>query len=78
MPKLEAIADRLGFEVTRARMLKIERIIQDSIPDLVRMPSSQTEYLVDRAVGRLQVRAAGELLHEEDITLEKTQGVVYG
>lgn len=66
----------LGIEPSRPNWVRVATIIHEGLPDLVRMPSAPPNELT-AAIGRMQLRADGTVLAEQDVRLEK-EGVRYG
>lgn len=67
----------LGIEPTPQNARRMVSIVNDAIPDLVRMPSAPpTEYYA-ASHGQMLLRADGVPLASEEIRVEK-QGAIYG
>lgn len=72
-------AQFMGMGTDKATWVRIASIVNEGIPDLVRMPS-YPDWEVDRAkqaVGQLTVRADGEVVHQEDVVIPESEGVGY-
>lgn len=69
--------DVLGLEPNQANWVRIATIINEGLPDLIRMPSAPVKEFHDASFGRMEVRADGKTLAEEDIKVE-TEGATYG
>lgn len=67
----------LGIEASRANWVRVASIINEGLPDLVRMPSAPPAEQYDASFGRMELRADGELVTESDIRLDK-EGALYG
>lgn len=63
----------LGFEPSRNNWVKIATIIHEGLPDLVGMPSSPAEELIQAEFGRMQLKANGKVIAEQAIQLPKAQ-----
>ena len=69
--------DVLGLEPSRQNWVRVATLINEGLPDLVRMPSAPpTEYLRS-AVGRMELRVDGESVAGKDIRIER-EGASYG
>lgn len=69
--------DVLGLEPSRQNWVRVATLINEGLPDLVRMPSAPpTEYLRN-TVGRMELRVDGEAVAGEDIRIER-EGASYG
>ena len=66
----------LGIEPSRPNWVRVATIIHEGLPDLIRMPSPPAPEQYKGAVGRMQLRADGELIAEQDIRLDK-EGATY-
>lgn len=69
--------DVLGIEPTPRNARRIVGIVNDAIPDLLRMPSAPPAEYQRGSYGSLILRANGEEIGGEEIRLEKT-GATYG
>jgi hypothetical protein len=69
--------DVLGLEPSKVNWVRLATIINEGLPDLVRMPSAPPPELMRASVGRMELRADGQPIAGEDIRLE-TEGVSYG
>lgn len=67
----------LGIEGSKPNWVRVATIINEGLPDLVRMPSAPDRELSRAAIGQMQLRADGELIGAQDIRLED-RGVTYG
>ena len=70
--------DVLGMEPSTANWVRIATIINEGLPDLVRMPSAQPRELSSASHGQILLRENGKVVGGEDIRLEKQEGVSYG
>ena len=66
----------LGMDETTSTWSRIADIIMNYLPDLIRMPSAPPAEKMSAAVGEMKLMADGQLLHGEEIRLEK-EGVTY-
>jgi hypothetical protein len=69
--------DVLGIEPTPRNARRIIGIVNDAIPELVRMPSSPPPEYARGSLGSLIIRANGEEIGGEEIRQEMT-GATYG
>lgn len=69
--------DVLGIEGSKPNWVRVATIINEGLPDLVRMPSAPDVALSRAAYGSMQLRADGQLIGAQDIRLED-RGVIYG
>lgn len=67
----------LGIEATPHNCRRIAGIIIDSLPDLIRMPSSPPQEFHNESYGKLTLKADGQVMAQEDIRVEK-EGARYG
>jgi len=67
----------LGIEPTPQNARRIVSIVNDAIPDLVRMPSAPPTEYYSASHGQMLLRADGVPLAAEEIRIEK-QGATYG
>lgn len=67
----------LGMDETRDNWVKIATIIHDSLPDLIRMPSSPPAELLRGSFGSMEVREDGKTIAREDVRFEK-DGLTFG
>jgi hypothetical protein len=63
--------DVLGIEGNPSNCRRIAGIVNDSILDLVRMPSAPPKEYLRSSFGHMELRADGEVMSREDIKLEK-------
>lgn len=63
--------DVLGIEPSKANWVRIATIINEGLPDLVRMPSAPERELQKHAIGEMKLIADGQQIAGEDIRLEK-------
>lgn len=75
--KANKACEVLGIEPTPHNARRIAGIVIDGLPDLIRMPSAKEKELRNSAIGRMQLRADGKAIAEQDIRLEKDSGVEY-
>lgn len=68
--------DVLGIEASRSNWVRVATIINEGLPDLIRMPSAPPTILSKASYGRLLLREDGKAVGEEDIKLEHG-GVTY-
>ena len=66
----------LGVEPSKRNWFRIESMIHEGLGDLIRMPSAPTPEL-GPSLGRVQLRADGELIAQTDIRAE-SKGASYG
>lgn len=69
--------DVLGIEPSRQNWVRVATIINEGLPDLVRMPSAPPAEQYAGSFGRLVLHADGDLILEDDVRLDK-EGVTYG
>lgn len=69
--------DVLGIEPTPRNARRIVSIVNDAIPELVRMPSAQPPDMMPGSFGNLVLRADGKEIAGEEIRLEAA-GATYG
>lgn len=69
--------DVLGIEPSRQNWVRVATIINEGLPDLVRMPSAPPAEQYAASFGRMELRADGDLILEDDVRLDK-EGVNYG
>lgn len=68
----------MGLEDNKANWVRVATIIHEGLPDLIRMPSEPDwEALKAQEVGTLTLRAEGEVVHQEALTLKPDQGAQY-
>jgi hypothetical protein len=68
--------DVLGFEPNMPNVNRIIGLVNNFMQELVRMPSAQPPEKTAGTYGRMQLKADGQVIAEEDIRLEK-EGVAY-
>jgi hypothetical protein len=76
--KASKACEVLGIEPTAQNARRIAEIVIDGLPDLIRMPTAKEKEMREASFGKLQLRADGQLLAEEDIKVEKEAGATYG
>lgn len=69
--------DVLGLEPTPSNARRIANIVIDGLPDLISMPSAPGPEHYRGSFGRMELRADGQTIAEQDIRIEK-EGVQYG
>ena len=62
----------LGIEGNPTNCRRIVGIVNDAIPDLVRMPASPPTEYYRASAGSMELRADGQVMVREDIRIEKT------
>lgn len=67
----------LGLEASRQNWVRLATIINEGLPDLIRMPSAPPAEYLRSSVGRMELRVDGVSVAGEDIRLEK-EGASYG
>jgi hypothetical protein len=67
----------LGIEPNPSNCRRLAGIVIDGLPDLISMPSAPPVEYHQAGFGRMELRADGQLLAEEDVRVEK-EGVTYG
>jgi len=60
----------LEIEPSKPNWVRIATIINESLPDLIRMPSSQPAAMYDRTFGQMTMREGGKVIAQEDIRIE--------
>jgi len=66
----------LGIEGNPANVRRLIGIVNDAIPDLVRMPTAPPTEYYRGAIGHMTMRANGEAFASEDIRMER-EGAEY-
>ena len=66
----------LGIEPTPVNCRRIAGIVIDGLPDLIRMPAKPPVEYHNASFGRMELRADGKAIAEEDIRIEK-EGATY-
>lgn len=61
----------LGIEPNKTNWVRIATIINEGLPDLIRMPASPEKEFHNHSFGRMILRADGQVMAEELIRLEK-------
>ena len=69
--------DVLGIEPSKPNWVRVATIINEGLPDLIRMPSAPLPELEMAAIGEMKLFADGKLLGGDEIRLEK-ESVSYG
>jgi hypothetical protein len=69
--------DVLGLEPTPTNARRVASIIIDGLPDLIRMPSAPGPEHYRGSFGRMELRADGQTIAEQDIRIEKNGGTTY-
>lgn len=69
--------DVLGIEPNTANWSRIASIINESLPDLIRMPSAPPAEYLRGSFGHMELRADGQLIAGQDVRIER-EGVSYG
>jgi hypothetical protein len=69
--------DVLGLEPTPTNARRVASIIIDGLPDLIRMPSAPGPEHYRGSFGRMELRADGQTIAEQDIRIEKDGGTTY-
>jgi hypothetical protein len=70
--------DVLGIEPNVKNWSRVATIINEGLPDLVRMPSAPPNEVEKAAIGAMKLMEDGKQIGGEDIRLEKETGVSYG
>lgn len=70
-------AEILGMGADTRTWFKLAQIINDGLPDLIRMPSAPPAELHNASHGQLTMRADGKAFASEEIKFEK-KGASYG
>ncbi len=70
--------DVLGIEPSTSNWVRVGTIINEGLPDLIRMPAAPVPELEKQAIGAMQLREDGKVIAAEDILLEVESGVAYG
>jgi hypothetical protein len=60
----------LDIEPNKPNWVRIATIINESLPDLIRMPSSQPAELMKQSFGAMTMREGGKVIAQQDIRLE--------
>ena len=61
----------MRMDETTSTWRRVADIIMNYLPDLIRMPAAPEPEKLDSAIGTVSLRADGELLHSEDIKIDK-------
>jgi len=69
--------DVLGMEPSKANWVRVASIINEGLPDLIRMPSAPPAEYMRGSMGHMQLRVDGQTVAGEEIRLEK-EGASYG
>ena len=67
----------LGLEPNRANWVRVASIINEGLPDLIRMPSAPPTEYMHGSMGHMQLRVDGQTVAGEEIRIEK-EGASYG
>ena len=67
----------LGIEPTPWNCQRVASIIIDGLPDLICMPSAPEPEHYRGSFGRMELRADGQTIAEQDIRIEKDGGATY-
>ena len=70
-------SDVLGIEPSRRNWVRVAGIINDGLPDLVKMPSAPSAEFHRGSFGQMTLRADGQVLAQQDIRIERV-GATYG
>lgn len=70
--------DVLGLEPSMPNWVRIASIINEALPDLIRMPSAPDPELLKGNYGHRELREAGKVILSDDIKLEAETGATYG
>jgi hypothetical protein len=65
------------IEPSRPNWVRVATIINEGLPDLIRMPSAPPQELHSASFGKMQLKADGKSISEQDIQIEK-EGASYG
>lgn len=68
----------LGLEPSRMNWVRVGTIINEGLPDLVRMPGAPEPELLRGSYGHRELREAGKVILSDEIKLEAEQGASYG
>lgn len=69
--------DVLGIEPSRPNWTRVATIINEGLPDLVRMPAAPLPEYEKAAIGAMKLMEDGKQIAGEDIHLEKETGASY-
>ena len=67
----------LGMEPSKMNWVRVATIINEGLPDLIRMPSAPPQEFHAASFGKMEVRANGETIASDDIKVE-SEGANYG
>lgn len=67
----------LGIEPSKPNVFRIISMVNDRMPDFLRMPSAQPPEKIAGTYGQMTLKANGEILRQEPIQFEST-GAEYG
>lgn len=72
-------AQFMGMGMDKATWVRIATIINEGLPDLIRMPSypDWQEQRAKQAVGQLTARVDGQVVHQEDVLVPTQEGASY-
>lgn len=69
--------DVLGIEPSTRNWSRVATIINEGLPDLIRMPHSPDKELEKAAIGAMKLMEDGQLVAAQDIHLEKEGAATY-
>lgn len=67
----------LGIEPSTANWARIASLINEGLPDLIRMPSAPPAEYLRGNFGQMELRADGQVIAGEDVRIER-EGATYG
>jgi hypothetical protein len=77
MDRAAKACDVLGIEPNQRNCFRIITIVNNLMQELVRMPSVQPPEQHKASLGTFRIMAGDELVHEDDIRLDKVTGIQY-
>ena len=67
----------LGIEPSKTNWVRVATIINEGLPDLIRMPHAPEKELEKAAIGSMKLREDGRLVAAQDIHLETEGAATY-
>lgn len=67
----------LGIEPNQANWVRIASLINEGLPDLIRMPSAPPPEYLRGSFGNMELRAGGKVIATEEVRVER-EGATYG
>jgi hypothetical protein len=70
--------EHMGMEPTTANWVRVATIINEGLPDLIKMPDAPPQQFSAASYGAHSMTADGETVAQEDIRVPINEGVTYG